>query len=119
MHPAMPRAPSPRRSFVLCAALAVTVPSLVAALASPTPAGGSHHDPVLVGRAVLPVETYAGLPRSGAFVIPGKGARNGIDFPLPGQPVEGFSAIVDGRTAARSSRCRTTVSAARPTPSTS
>ena len=97
MHPAMPRAPSPRRSFVLCAALAVTVPSLVAALASPTPAGGSHHDPVLVGRAVLPVETYAGLPRSGAFVIPGKGARNGIDFPLPGQPVEGFSAIVDGR----------------------
>ena len=57
MHSAMPRAPSPRRPLVLCAALAVTVPTLVAGLASPSPAGGSSHDPVLVGRAVLPSST--------------------------------------------------------------
>jgi len=97
MNSVRPRAPSPRRSLVFCAALAVTVPTLVAALASPSPAGGASHDPVLVGRAVLPVETYAGPPTSGAQVIPGPGTRNGIVFPLPGQPVEGFSAIVDGR----------------------
>ena len=100
MNSANPRAPSPRRSFVLGAALAVTVPMLVAGAASPSPAGGSSHDPVLVGRAVLPVETYAGPPESGAGLVP-PGADtvtiNGIEFPLPGQPVEGFSGIVDGR----------------------
>jgi glycerophosphoryl diester phosphodiesterase len=46
---------------------------------------------------VLPVQTYAGPPQSGAFVIPGPGEINGITFPLPEQPVEGFSAIVKGR----------------------
>jgi glycerophosphoryl diester phosphodiesterase len=93
----MLRAPSPRRPLVSCAALAVTVPMLVAGAASPSPAGGPSHDPVLVARAVLPVETYAGPPESGWFVIPGEGIRNGIHFPLAEQPVEGFSGIVDGR----------------------
>jgi len=54
--------------------------------------------PVLVGRAVLPVETYltgAGNPSAGNFFA-GQ-TINGITFPLPGQPVEGFSAIVEGR----------------------
>ena len=97
MNSAKPRAPSPRRPLVFTAALAVTVPMLVAGAASPSPADGSSHDPVLVGRAVLPVETYAGPPESGRFVIPGEGTRNGIDFPLAEQPVEGFSGIVDGR----------------------
>ena len=30
-------------------------------------------------------------------MVPGPGTVNGVSFPLPGQPVEGFSAIVDGR----------------------
>ena len=97
MHSAMPRAPSRRRSLIPCTALALVAPTLVAALASPSPAGGSGHDPVLVGRAVLDFDTYAGPPASGAFVIPGPGIRNTVEFPLPGQPVEGFSAIIDGR----------------------
>src|SRR6478735_7306963 len=97
MNSARPRAPSPRRLLVVTAALAVTVPMLVAGAASPSLSGGSSHDPVLVGRSVLPVETYAGPPESGWFVIPGEGIRNGIHFPLAEQPVEGFSGIVDGR----------------------
>jgi hypothetical protein len=49
----------------------------------------------LVGRAVLPVETYAPGPVSGTFLP--AGVTNGISFPLPSQPVQGFSSIVDGR----------------------
>ena len=55
--------------------------------------GGHDHAPQLVGRAVLPVDTLAEGPPSGAAVT----SANGITFPLPSQPVEGFSAIVDGR----------------------
>ena len=47
------------------------------------------------GRAVLPVATYAPGPSSGAFFA-GQ-TINGISFPTPSQPVEGFSAIVSGR----------------------
>jgi glycerophosphoryl diester phosphodiesterase len=49
--------------------------------------------PKLVGRAVLPVETLAPGPPAGA----GATSANGITFPLPSQPVEGFSGIVAGR----------------------
>ncbi len=48
----------------------------------------------LVGRAVLDVNTYAPGPTSGNFYT---GPANGITFPTPSQPVEGFSAIVEGR----------------------
>jgi glycerophosphoryl diester phosphodiesterase len=51
--------------------------------------------PTLVGRAVLPVATYAGDPVSGTLLPPG--VVNGISFPLPGQPVQGFSSMVAGR----------------------
>jgi hypothetical protein len=64
--------------------------------------GGAAADPpnsshvTLVGWAVLPVETYAEGPASGTLLPPG--VVNGITFPLPGQPVQGFSSMVDGRT---------------------
>ena len=51
--------------------------------------------PTLEGRAVLPVATYAPGPQSGAFFT-GQ-TINGISFPTPSQPVEGFSAVVSGR----------------------
>ncbi|HEY5420325.1 MAG TPA: esterase-like activity of phytase family protein, partial [Marmoricola sp.] len=66
-------------------------------LLTPSQASPSSRHPVLVGRAVLPALTFAGGPPSGAFEVPGPGTVNGVTFPLPGQPVEGFSAIVDGR----------------------
>jgi glycerophosphoryl diester phosphodiesterase len=54
---------------------------------------GQGGEPRLVGRAVLPADALAEGPPSGA-AIP---SANGITFPRPSQPVEGFSAIVDGR----------------------
>jgi hypothetical protein len=78
-----------------------------AALAAVLPAGvagadGGHdsHVPRLEGRAVLPVATYAHGPESGHGVPVPPATEvtiNGIHFPTPSQPVEGFSAIVDGR----------------------
>ena len=51
--------------------------------------------PTLAGRAVLAVNTYAPGPPSGAFFA-GQ-TTNGITFPTPSQPVQGFSAVVSGR----------------------
>ncbi|WP_167880418.1 esterase-like activity of phytase family protein [Nocardioides guangzhouensis] len=95
MNPALP---SKRRSLILLTAFAVTVPPLVTAVLSSSATGSPNpaHDPVLVGRAVLPWDTFAGPPPAGAFLVPGPGTVNGVQFPLPAQPVEGFSAIVDG-----------------------
>jgi hypothetical protein len=72
----------------LAAALIVTATAGTAASSAP-PA------PTLEGRAVLPVQTYAPGPPAGTFFAPS--TINGISFPLPSQPVEGFSAIVAGR----------------------
>ena len=60
-------------------------------------AAGAQHAPqvTLTGRAVLPVQTYAPGPPSGTLLPPG--VVNGISFPLPSQPVQGFSSMVDGR----------------------
>ena len=80
----------------VAAALVGTTMVLAAAAASEHAAmAGGDRSPTLVGRAVLPVETYAPGPPSGTLLP--AGVVNGISFPLPSQPVEGFSAIVDGR----------------------
>lgn len=96
--------PHPRRAIRYAGALVAL--ALVPAL--PAAAGGDHADhggdghggpgtvPRLIGRAVLPVDTYADGPPAGGFFA-GQ-TINGISFPLASQPVEGFSAIVDGRT---------------------
>lgn len=75
---------------IAAAALAVVLVS---------PAGASaHRQPVLLGRAVLPVATYeATSPPAGDFFA-GQ-TINGITFPTPAQPVQGFSAVIDGRRA--------------------
>ena len=84
---------SKRQSVIMGTAVVLTV----GVLGSPSSASSSSRDPVLVGRAALPALTFAGPPAAGAYVVPGAGTVNGVTFPLPGQPVEGFSAIVDGR----------------------
>ena len=91
------RPPSKSRPLLIRSTLAIAVPALVGVLASQAPASSSAAPPTLVGRAVLPASTFAGPPASGAFVVPGPGTVNGVTFPLPEQPVEGFSAIVKGR----------------------
>ena len=76
----------------LGAAVALAAATLTA-LPAASAAGGHHSDePTLVGRAVLPVDTYAPGPPSGAAVA----SANGYTFPTPSQPVEGFSAVIDG-----------------------
>jgi hypothetical protein len=82
-----------RRTVAAALLLTAAVP------AAPAEAGdrGDHgaKEPWLAGRAVLPVETYAPGPSAGNFF--GNVIRNGIQFPLASQPVEGFSGIVAGR----------------------
>ena len=89
----------PRRSKRASATLIMGTAAVLAVgvLLTPSQASPSSRHPVLVGRAVLPALTLAGSPPAGAFEVPGPGTVNGVTFPLDGQPVEGFSAIVDGR----------------------
>jgi glycerophosphoryl diester phosphodiesterase len=57
-------------------------------------------EPRLAGRAVLPVDTYAPGPPSGAALVPAGQTSttiNGVVFPTPSQPVEGFSGLLPGR----------------------
>src|SRR5262249_39205863 len=58
-------------------------------------ASAAPPSPTLEGRAVLPAATYAPGPPSGNFFA-GQ-TINGISFPTPSQPVQGFSAVVSGR----------------------
>src|SRR5215218_1277158 len=95
---ALPPVRSRRRRVVAVAALgaAIVAPGLTAAADG---VDGVHGPPPrLTGRAVLPVETYAPGPPAGAgLVTPANGGViNGIHFPTPSQPVEGFSGIVAG-----------------------
>ena len=76
--------------FVRVAVASIGVLTLATQAASAAPPG-----PTLEGRAVLPVATYAPGPQSGAFFA-GQ-TINGISFPTPSQPVQGFSAVVSGR----------------------
>ena len=94
------RHPSRARRRVLTAAvLAATVGAPAIAHAD-----GGRVEPRLVGRAVLPAEAVSDGPPSGQFIADNDvtdgvrdGIVNGIQFPRPSQPVEGFSGIVDGR----------------------
>jgi glycerophosphoryl diester phosphodiesterase len=72
----------------LISSVAVVAVATQAASAAPP-------EPTLEGRAVLPVATYASGPESGKF-FEGQ-TINGISFPTPSQPVQGFSAVVSGR----------------------
>ena len=47
--------------------------------------------PTLLARAILPSDAYQPGPISGAFITP----DNGVTTPFPGQPIPGFSAVLD------------------------
>lgn len=92
---------SRRRSFITWSAVLLTISVAIGALSQSSSASSTGssglptRDPALLGRAVLPFDTFAGGPPAGAFVVPS--TQNGVTFPLPAQPVEGFSGIIDGR----------------------
>jgi hypothetical protein len=62
----------------------------VAAFAALGAAAGDR-EPTLLGRAILPSDAYQPGPPSGAFIPP----DNGVTPPFPGQPIPGFSAVLD------------------------
>jgi glycerophosphoryl diester phosphodiesterase len=82
------------------AGVAVAILTLVPAPLASAQKEHGRDDPQLIGRAVLPVETYAPGPSSGSGLVPAGQTEtviNGVHFPTPSQPVEGFSAMVEGR----------------------
>ncbi len=63
-------------------------------------ADAGQNQPHLAGRAVLPANSYAPGPPSGFGLVPVGSTEtviNGITFPTPSQPVEGFSGVLTGR----------------------
>jgi hypothetical protein len=76
--------------------VAVTSAVTAGLLTAVVPASAESVDHViLAGRAVLPAATLAPGPPAGTLLPPG--VVNGITFPLPSQPVQGFSSVIDGR----------------------
>jgi hypothetical protein len=80
----------PRLFTAVVVALAATM-----ALPSAVAQASDDEQPTLVGRALIPADALAAGPPSGAALTPP--LQNGILFPRPSQPVEGFSAVVAGR----------------------
>jgi hypothetical protein len=69
------------------AAAATACLAFYAALAGASDTG----EPTLLARAILPSDAYQPGPPSGAAVAP----NNGVTPPFPGQPIPGFSAVLD------------------------
>jgi glycerophosphoryl diester phosphodiesterase len=63
-------------------------PTAPAAARAPDPA---RAEPTLLARAILPADAYQPGPPSGAFIT----GDNGAVPPFPGQPIPGFSAVLD------------------------
>jgi hypothetical protein len=71
--------------------------SLIAALATVAlvavcaQAAAAEEEPTLLARAILPADVYQPGPISGTFIS----GDNGVTTPFPGQPIPGFSAVLD------------------------
>jgi hypothetical protein len=65
--------------------------SPVASVASNDHRDGGDREPSLIGRAILAADAYQSGPPSGALIAP----DNGVTPPFPGQPLPGFSAVLD------------------------
>lgn len=80
--------PRPREVWLRRVGLLVGVAALLAVLrlAAPDPPPAAR----LIGRAVLPAETFAGGPASGRRLPP---LLHGVQTPFPAQPLQGISAL--------------------------
>ncbi|HEX6754647.1 MAG TPA: esterase-like activity of phytase family protein [Mycobacteriales bacterium] len=70
---------------------AATVAVALSTVAAPAAGAAPPEGPTLLARAILPADAYQPGPPSGALVTP----ANGVVPPFPGQPIPGFSAILD------------------------
>jgi hypothetical protein len=73
------------------AAIAVFAALVLVGLPGAAVAGQAKGEPELLGRAILAADAYQPGPPSGAFIA----ADNGVSPPFPGQPIPGFSAVLD------------------------
>ena len=80
-------------SLVVIAACRSEVTSSLpaAAISVPSMSRGQGDEPTLLARAILAADAYQPGPPSGAFIT----SDNGVTPPFPGQPIPGFSAILD------------------------
>jgi len=74
-----------RSLFALLLGMVVTVAPATTAVAA------DDREPTLLARAILASDAYQPGPPSGAAVAP----VNGVTPPFPGQPIPGFSAVLD------------------------
>ncbi|PPK93779.1 hypothetical protein CLV92_10955 [Kineococcus xinjiangensis] len=72
-------------------AAATLLLALVPAASAEADRSARGDEPTLLGRAILPADAYQPGPPSGALVNP----ANGVVPPFPGQPIPGFSAVLD------------------------
>ncbi len=59
---------------------------------APLLSSAAANTPVLLGRAILAADDYQPGPPSGNFIT----GDNGVAVPFPGQPIPGFSAVLEG-----------------------
>jgi hypothetical protein len=71
--------------------LAPLLAAVVAIMPAGTAQAADDGEPTLLARAILPSDAYQPGPPSGAQVAP----NNGVIPPFPGQPIPGFSAVLD------------------------
>ena len=71
--------------------LAVLLGTVVAVAPATTAVAAGDREPTLLARAILPADAYQPGPPSGAAIT----ANNGATPPFPGQPIPGFSAVLD------------------------
>lgn len=83
----------PTRTHLARMAAAAVAVALVPSVAAEAD-GDDPREPQLIGRAVLPAETVAPGPPSGAVGV--TDATGTLTFPRPGQALAGFSGIVEG-----------------------
>ncbi len=81
--------------FAGLVALVVAMSLSVAQAQEATRAGQPYDTAILEGIAVLPADSYAEGPASGAAIDPA-GNNNGRTVPFESQPVQGFSSVIPG-----------------------
>src|ERR671919_717885 len=80
------------RAIISCFGVIILVVACTKEGVAPPSAGAfEHREPVLLARAILPSDAYQPGPPSGAFIT----GDNGVTPPFPGQPIPGFSAVLD------------------------
>ena len=79
------------RAIISCFGVIILVVACTREGVAPPSAGAfEHREPVLLARAILPSDAYQPGPPSGAFIT----GDNGVTPPFPGQPIPGFSAVL-------------------------